>query len=970
MKLFKYFTITAFFLILLFLSPLKVLAVTATGSWSSSDAYTTCGGTVECTFPAGGGPVNGTYSGVCDKQGLKFGGRFSGNFTGGWDGTFSGSFNGWFTIISFGGQQHNGSRHGSWTGRVSNDAVFTGRFVDSSGGEGNGNVHANFSKSAFESEYQKYLNSIKPKETPKPSVNGSSKGIVSYNKDGSITVDGITYKSYEEWRDSIDRKQVAPGVELYVKDFFEKAKAWRGMVSNAREAYVIRDGQKIPLEYSWNLMPGDIIETKTDKGEVNVTHGRLHFNLRGEGSRVQVLTADQLDKEDWGGVVRAYGKPGEVLVMEPGTMVIKYESQGETGYHLPDNVPADEKGEKCIGDECNIEGNPFVVIGHDNYEDRMIEQIRKMEDDGYVYPPPKPIPEEERQNAAEMLLTWMWGLYVENKSTVEYVYDRDKLELDIKVYEGEAEIRRVNFKTKENTSAVKVKAGESIKIALADFVKAKGETGSVKGEFDVNEKSEGLISLEKSITETKKLEGKGINKYIKIVSGVVGLLVLAAAAFFVFKKLLSKKGKGGEKSQESGGGKDIKKPSTVATVKIPRKVLIIAVFVLLLLAVGFFIFKNKSFISNLFTSKGEEKVATGVEEEGVVTESDSAESEPEAEVEGEESQQAKPIDQFTKTQLKGKVAFERDRDIWFANSDGSNEKQLTTYKGLWSPFFSPDGKWIAYSSVPQELYGQGMAPMPANIWIISPDGEDYKKLSQEYRVSTEVTWSPDSQKIAIATSDETIVVFDVNTGEEMEFINDAGPLGVIPSPPVWLTNDTFVYFRKLPDAPSLAGLAVANIKTKKTEWLTKKSGIDNLASSNNGKKLYYFTDREFYQIDIKTKKETKLNWDLADNVSFIADFKILKNSNTLMAPVHIEEEKAYPGSHIDFILINTISGKSVLKRTGLQYKKNLGWDSDGYWLLLNAISPNDDIPTIWKVNLETEKKDQLINNAYSSSWSF
>lgn len=168
------------------------------------------------------------------------------------------------------------------------------------------------------------------------------------------------------------------------------------------------------------------------------------------------------------------------------------------------------------------------------------------------------------------------------------------------------------------------------------------------------------------------------------------------------------------------------------------------------------------------------------------------------EEEFEEKQVVKP---FEKTEFRGKLAFERDRDIWSVDADDSGEERLTDYQGLWSPHFSPDGRWIAYSSIPEELRGQGVAPLPSNIWIITPDGKEYKKLSQKYRVSTGVSWSPDSRKIAIATSDSTIVVFDIETGDELEFARDAGPLGVTPYPPVWVTADTFVYFKKLVSSP-------------------------------------------------------------------------------------------------------------------------------------------------------------------------
>src|SRR5262245_62790005 len=47
----------------------------------------------------------------------------------------------------------------------------------------------------------------------------------------------------------------------------------------------------------------------------------------------------------------------------------------------------------------------------------------------------------------------------------------------------------------------------------------------------------------------------------------------------------------------------------------------------------------------------------------------------------------------------GKVAFSYLGDIWVANEDGSNVQRLTVHKARdIYPRFSPDGKWIAFSS--------------------------------------------------------------------------------------------------------------------------------------------------------------------------------------------------------------------------------------------------------------------------------
>ena len=47
----------------------------------------------------------------------------------------------------------------------------------------------------------------------------------------------------------------------------------------------------------------------------------------------------------------------------------------------------------------------------------------------------------------------------------------------------------------------------------------------------------------------------------------------------------------------------------------------------------------------------------------------------------------------------GKVAFTYMGDIWTADESGSNVQRLTAHRGRdTTPRFSPDGKWIAFSS--------------------------------------------------------------------------------------------------------------------------------------------------------------------------------------------------------------------------------------------------------------------------------
>src|SRR6266700_3349531 len=69
----------------------------------------------------------------------------------------------------------------------------------------------------------------------------------------------------------------------------------------------------------------------------------------------------------------------------------------------------------------------------------------------------------------------------------------------------------------------------------------------------------------------------------------------------------------------------------------------------------------------------------------------------------------------------GKVTFSYLGDIWIANEDGSNVQRLTdnTAREIY-PRFSPNGKWIAFSS---NRYGNN------DVFVISTSGGTPRRLT-------------------------------------------------------------------------------------------------------------------------------------------------------------------------------------------------------------------------------------------------
>ncbi len=75
------------------------------------------------------------------------------------------------------------------------------------------------------------------------------------------------------------------------------------------------------------------------------------------------------------------------------------------------------------------------------------------------------------------------------------------------------------------------------------------------------------------------------------------------------------------------------------------------------------------------------------------------------------------------------------------------------------PTWSPDGKWIAFSS------GRSGTP---NLWMVKPDGQESVQLTKGSAAATNPTWSPDGQEIAYISAESgrmQLMILDVKTRE-------------------------------------------------------------------------------------------------------------------------------------------------------------------------------------------------------------
>ncbi len=92
----------------------------------------------------------------------------------------------------------------------------------------------------------------------------------------------------------------------------------------------------------------------------------------------------------------------------------------------------------------------------------------------------------------------------------------------------------------------------------------------------------------------------------------------------------------------------------------------------------------------------------------------------------------------------GKVTFSYLGDIWVANEDGSNVQRLTDNRAREVyPRFSPDGKWIAFSS---NRYGNN------DVFIVPAAGGTPRRLTFHTGNDDVVAWARDSQSVIFRAS--------------------------------------------------------------------------------------------------------------------------------------------------------------------------------------------------------------------------
>ena len=122
---------------------------------------------------------------------------------------------------------------------------------------------------------------------------------------------------------------------------------------------------------------------------------------------------------------------------------------------------------------------------------------------------------------------------------------------------------------------------------------------------------------------------------------------------------------------------------------------------------------------------------------------------------------------------QAQIAFtsERDgnREIYVMDADGRNQRRLTNSRLVdWDPSWSPDGRHIVFTANgrPGDWGARGG---DLEIYVMDADGGNPRKLTNNLRQDTDPAWSPDGKYIAYTSTidrNQEIYVMDADKGWE------------------------------------------------------------------------------------------------------------------------------------------------------------------------------------------------------------
>ena len=169
---------------------------------------------------------------------------------------------------------------------------------------------------------------------------------------------------------------------------------------------------------------------------------------------------------------------------------------------------------------------------------------------------------------------------------------------------------------------------------------------------------------------------------------------------------------------------------------------------------------------------------------------------------------------------KGKIAFSYHGDIWLANDDGSNVRRLTdNIADEVNPRFSPDGRWIAFTS---DRAGNN------DVYIIPAEGGEPTPLTFMTVNDDVQSWTPDGERVIFTSNrgdfawGSPFYTVSKNGGLPVPMAMDQASFGMMSQDGRMVTfnRNSARYGRKHYKGNSSADIFVQNLATKEITQIT------------------------------------------------------------------------------------------------------------------------------------------------------
>jgi tricorn protease len=191
----------------------------------------------------------------------------------------------------------------------------------------------------------------------------------------------------------------------------------------------------------------------------------------------------------------------------------------------------------------------------------------------------------------------------------------------------------------------------------------------------------------------------------------------------------------------------------------------------------------------------------------------------------------------------GRIAFTYLGDIWTADENGGNIQRLTVNKARDAyPRFSPDGKWIAFSS---DRNGN------LDVFIIPAGGGTPKQLTYHSADDTVLGWTPDGRGVLFSSQRGEdfmglLYVVSVDGGMPWRAGPDMGNAASF-SPDgkrIAYNPKGQVYWRKYYRGAYQTDVWIEDIAAKRFTQLTDFDGLDSWPMWSSDGDIYFVSDRE------------------------------------------------------------------------------------------------------------------------------